>query len=108
MKTAIHPTYYPDAQVTCACGNTFSVGSTKPAITVEICSQCHPFFTGEMKFVDTAGQVERFRARQAAISDQPVMSKKQKKMLKKEQREREEAAKPQTLRELFEQAKKAR
>lgn len=60
MKTNIHPEWYPEAKVTCACGNTFSTGSTVPAIRVELCSACHPFFTGQQKFVDTLGQVDRF------------------------------------------------
>lgn len=61
MKEKIHPTYYPNAQVRCACGNSFTVGSTKQALKVEICSSCHPFFTGQQRIVDTAGRVERFR-----------------------------------------------
>lgn len=60
MKTDIHPQWYPEAQVTCACGNAFITGSTMSAIRVEICSQCHPFFTGQQKFIDTLGQVDRF------------------------------------------------
>ncbi|MBI2196932.1 50S ribosomal protein L31 [Candidatus Daviesbacteria bacterium] len=60
MKADIHPTWYPEAKVTCACGNTFTTGSTVPAIRVEICSACHPFFSGQQKFVDTLGQVDRF------------------------------------------------
>ncbi len=60
MKANIHPAWYPEAQVTCACGATFQTGSTLPAIRVEICSACHPFFTGQQKFVDTLGQVDRF------------------------------------------------
>lgn len=63
MKADIHPTYYADAVVTCACGNTFTVGSTRKTIRVEICSRCHPFFTGEQRIVDTAGQVDRFMRR---------------------------------------------
>lgn len=66
MKTDIHPKYTEDAKVTCACGNAFAVGSTKEAISVEICSACHPFYTGGEKLMDTAGRVERFKARQAA------------------------------------------
>ncbi|CAK9330655.1 50S ribosomal protein L31 [Thermoanaerobacter kivui] len=61
MKANIHPTYYHDAVVRCACGNTFVTGSTKKEIRVEICSKCHPFFTGQQKIVDTGGRVERFR-----------------------------------------------
>jgi len=60
MKKGIHPKYYPDAKVTCSCGNAFTVGSTKETIRTDICSACHPFFTGEQRLVDTAGQVERF------------------------------------------------
>lgn len=60
MKANLHPTWYPEAKVTCACGNTFITGSTLPAIRVEMCSACHPFFTGAQKFVDTLGQVDRF------------------------------------------------
>lgn len=60
MRADIHPKWYPEAKVTCACGATFITGSTLPAIRVEICSQCHPFFSGQQKFVDTLGQVDRF------------------------------------------------
>ncbi len=60
MKANIHPTWFPEAKVVCACGNTFITGSTQAAIRVELCSACHPFFTGQQKFVDTLGQVDRF------------------------------------------------
>lgn len=60
MKTDIHPKY-AETTIKCACGNTLEVGSTKEDIGVEICSQCHPFFTGKQKLVDTAGRIERFR-----------------------------------------------
>lgn len=60
MKTDIHPKYV-DTVIKCACGAEFQVGSTKNDITVEICSQCHPFFTGKQKLIDTAGRIERFR-----------------------------------------------
>ncbi|MBW8012897.1 MAG: 50S ribosomal protein L31 [Chloroflexi bacterium] len=63
MKTDIHPTYYPDAKVTCACGESWTTGSTSPEIRVDICSNCHPFFTGEQRIVDTEGQVDRFYKR---------------------------------------------
>ena len=63
MKKNIHPTYFPKAKVKCACGYTFFVGSTKESIETEICSACHPFFTGKEKLVDTAGRVEKFRER---------------------------------------------
>lgn len=63
MKDKIHPQYYPDAKVICACGNTFTTGSTKKTLKVELCSQCHPYYTGERRVVDTAGRVERFKQR---------------------------------------------
>lgn len=68
MKTDIHPQYYTDAKVTCSCGNKFTVGSTQKEIKVEICSACHPFFTGNEKVIDAAGRVERFKARKAAAT----------------------------------------
>ncbi len=64
MKKDIHPKYYPKAKIKCACGATFEIGSTKPEIEVEICSQCHPFYTGKEKIIET-GQVEKFRKRLA-------------------------------------------
>ena len=63
MKKGIHPTYYEDATVVCACGNTWTTGSTQKEIRTDVCSQCHPFFTGQQRIVDTAGQVERFTKR---------------------------------------------
>jgi large subunit ribosomal protein L31 len=63
MKEKIHPQYFSDAQVICACGNTFTTGSTKKVIKVELCSKCHPFLTGERRMMDTAGRVERFKRR---------------------------------------------
>lgn len=68
MKTETHPTYFPEAKVTCACGRTFVVGSTQEKIEVEICSNCHPFYTGNDKLMDTAGRVEKFKARRAAAT----------------------------------------
>ncbi len=61
MKQDIHPTYYTDAVVKCACGNTFKTGSTMKELHIEICSNCHPFYTGKDKLVDTAGRVDRFK-----------------------------------------------
>jgi|GEM_PF-35544 len=63
MKTEIHPDYHADTQVTCACGNTWTTGSTATSITVELCSNCHPFYTGEQRIVDTEGRVERLMRR---------------------------------------------
>ncbi|MBM3144668.1 MAG: 50S ribosomal protein L31 [Chloroflexi bacterium] len=74
MKKDIHPTYYTEAVVICACGNTWRTGSTKAEIRTDICSKCHPFFTGEQRIVDTEGQVDRFRkrlqARETYLADQ--------------------------------------
>lgn len=65
MKIDTHPQYFPAAEVTCACGNKFAVGSTRKEIKIEICSACHPFFTGEEKVIDTTGRVEKFKQRRA-------------------------------------------
>ena len=78
MKADIHPQWYNDAKVTCACGNVFATGSTLAEIRVEICSNCHPFFTGQQKFVDTLGQVERF---QKKTKDAEVKKVERKKIL---------------------------
>lgn len=63
MKDNIHPKYYEKAKATCSCGETFEVGSTSPEIRVELCSACHPFFTGKQKYIDTAGRIDRFKAK---------------------------------------------
>jgi len=63
MKDKIHPKYYNDAKVICSCGNTFTTSSTKKELKVELCSKCHPFFTGERRVLDTTGRVERFKKR---------------------------------------------
>lgn len=67
MKQDIHPKYI-DCKVSCACGNTFETRATRPTISVEICSACHPFYTGKQKFVDTEGRVERFQKKYAKVS----------------------------------------
>ena len=69
MKEKIHPQYFLDAAVICACGNTFPTRSTKKEIRVEICSQCHPFFTGKQKFIDSAGRVEKFKQKYGDAKD---------------------------------------
>lgn len=63
MRNGIHPEYHPNATVTCACGTTFTTGSTVPALQVELCSACHPFYTGKQKIIDTARRVDRFQRR---------------------------------------------
>ncbi|MBI1984634.1 MAG: 50S ribosomal protein L31, partial [Candidatus Wildermuthbacteria bacterium] len=64
-KKDIHPAYYPEAKVTCACGNKFTVGSTKESIEIEVCSSCHPFYSGKEKIMDKMGQVQKFKERLA-------------------------------------------
>ena len=83
MKKEIHPTYYPQTKVKCACGNVFTVGSTKSEIQTEICSACHPFYTGKGKLIDVAGRVEKFKARKEKASGKPVRKKSEKKAQKK-------------------------
>ncbi len=81
MKKDIHPKYYSDAKVICACGNSFNVGSTMPEIHVEICSMCHPFYTGKQKLVDSARRVEKFKER-AAKQEKVASARKGKKAKK--------------------------
>jgi large subunit ribosomal protein L31 len=66
VKEKIHPTWYANANVHCACGHTFTTGSTLKDISIEVCSACHPLFTGQQKFLDTAGRVDKFNQRMAA------------------------------------------
>jgi len=76
MKKDIHPEYYSKAKATCACGATYSVGSTKEKLDVDICAKCHPFYTGKEKILDTAGKVEKFKARTAKAKEAPKKAKK--------------------------------
>jgi large subunit ribosomal protein L31 len=76
MKKDIHPKFYEDAKVTCACGAIFKIGSTVPELHVDICSKCHPFFTGKEKLIDTAGKVEKFKAKRAKAAAAPKKVKK--------------------------------
>ena len=69
MKSNIHPKYYSQATISCACGQTFKVGSTVEKINVEICSNCHPFYTGKSTIIDTAGRVDRFKKRQVKAEE---------------------------------------
>jgi len=102
MKASIHPKWYNDAKVTCACGNVFTTGDTQPEIKVEICYNCHPFYTGQMKFVDTAGRVDAFNAKTASASNKRV-SKTDKRKAKREKKLQEELERPDTLTQLREQ-----
>ncbi len=78
MKASIHPTYYPSAKVVCACGNEFSVGSTKEVVSVELCSKCHPFYTGQQKLIDTSRRIEKFAEKTKAKAGLSVTGKKAK------------------------------
>ncbi len=75
MKKDIHPKYYLDAKVKCACGNTFNVGSTKEFIDVEVCPKCHPFYTGKDKILDTMGRVQKFQQKMAQKKENIVKKK---------------------------------
>ena len=99
MKANIHPQYFDDAKVICVCGNTFNVGSTMQEIHVEICNKCHPFFTGEMKYVDTLGRVEKFQQRQKK-------AKELKSQIVKKVEEKEEKKRPESLRDMMDIIKK--
>jgi large subunit ribosomal protein L31 len=90
MKKDTHPTYYPNAKVVCACGNTFTVGSTVKEINVELCSKCHPFYTGKQKLVDTARRVEKFQERTAKVAKETVAAKKAKKAERKVSKKKDE------------------
>jgi large subunit ribosomal protein L31 len=104
MKQGIHPNWNAEAKVTCACGNTFVTGSTLPAIRVEICSACHPFFTGQQKFVDTLGQVERF---QKKTEEAKVKQVERSKMLEAKKAKMAEGKKDKpSLKDLLMQARK--
>jgi len=68
MKKDTHPTYYENATITCSCGATFTVGSTKESVKTDLCSQCHPFYTGKRKLIDTEGRVDKFNAKMKAAA----------------------------------------
>lgn len=99
MKANIHPKWNGDAIVVCSCGNTFTTGSTQDKIEVEVCSACHPFYTGQMKYLDTAGRVDAFNAKQAKAAKK-VLTKKEKRQIKKQKRIQSELEKPSSLKEL--------
>ena len=98
MKTNIHPKWYEEAEVVCACGNIFKVGSTKPLIKVEVCHKCHPFFTGEMKFLDSLGRVEKFQKKQKEAAEKITILEAKK---KKKKNQIQEDRTPKTLREML-------
>jgi len=103
MKKDIHPAYYPESKVTCVCGNSFTIGSTLPELKIEICSACHPFYTGKQKLIDTARRVEKFQAKsvnKAALADRKgKKAKRAAKAAKKEKKEVTVKIKPSDLAE---------
>lgn len=104
MKQGIHPQWYSEVKVTCACGNSFATGSTLSEIRVEICSMCHPFFTGQQKLIDTLGQVEKFQ-KKLEVSKVKKAQREQILVARKAKIEEIKKEKP-TLRDLLMQARK--
>jgi len=97
MKKGIHPKYHKDAVVVCACGNTFTIGSTEPELHVELCSRCHPFYTGKQKFVDTVGRIDKFKKRQEVAKQSDYQKRKLEKKMKKDKK----ADEPKSLKEML-------
>lgn len=95
MKTQIHPKTFSEAKVICACGNTFTTGSTKEVIMVEVCNKCHPLYTGEHRFLDTKGKVEQFKRKQTLAAEM------QKKLGSKKNKENKSEKTTKSLRELL-------
>lgn len=95
MKKNIHPQYFENAQVICVCGNRFTVGSTQETIHVELCNKCHPFYTGEQRFVDTASRIQKFQQKQE------VATQYKNRKVKKEEKQKEKESQPKTLREML-------
>ena len=95
MKANIHPKYYDNAQVICACGNKFTTGSTQEEIRVELCDKCHPFYTGEQRFVDSASRIQKFQNKQN-IAKQYLTKK-----VKKQEEQKAKDTAPKTLREML-------
>lgn len=99
MQQTIHPTFHTDTKVMCSCGNTFITGSTMAEIKVELCSKCHPFYTGQVKYVDTMGRVEKFQKKQKEAKKTQAQLVERKKA--KIERKKQEANAPKTLREML-------
>ncbi len=96
MKKDIHPKYYKDCKITCACGNVFTIGSTVETIETEICSQCHPFYTGKEKIIDTLGRVDKFRKRLAKKQEPKTKKKRESTVVEPEMEKKEENKKKET------------
>jgi len=101
MKKNVHPQYYTDTKVTCACGNTFTTGSTVKEIRVELCSQCHPFYTGKLRIVATENLVRKFEAKKKAAKLADIMSKKEKREKRRSKVSEIRAEKKLTLKDML-------
>jgi large subunit ribosomal protein L31 len=101
MKKNLHPKLYIDATVTCACGDSFTTLSTEKEIKVEICSNCHPFYTGQQKYIDTEGRIEKFTKKVEHAKNTPIKTKKKRKVAK------EKTSKEPTLKEMMDNARKS-
>lgn len=99
MKKVGHPKWYPETQVSCACGNVFTVGSTLEGLRIDICAKCHPFYTGEMKYIDALGRVDRFKQKREKADKIKVKIAQVKE--KELQRARDRALEPKTLKEML-------
>ena len=99
MKAQGHPTYFENAQVVCVCGNKFLTGSTQEVIHVELCSACHPFYTGEQRFVDTASRIQKFADKTTKAAEYKS------KVVKKQEEKKSRDNEPKTLREMLLAAK---
>ena len=107
MKKTIHPTYYKKVKVTCACGHTFITGSVVPSMRVEICSNCHPFYTGQQKFIDTEGKVEKFmRLQEEASQVDTASNRKLRKRSGRAAVRKQSETKTKTLKEMIDQVRK--
>ena len=95
MKANVHPQYFENAQVICACGNRFTVGSTKEIIHIELCNKCHPFYTGEQRFVDSASRIQKFQEKQKTAAEHTA------KKIKKTEDKKQKDTTPKTLREML-------
>lgn len=103
MKEGIHPTYFPDTRIVCVCGNRDVVGSTKEEIHIEVCSNCHPLFTGEEKYIDTEGRVEKFVKKQKIQEERKKeLEAKAEKKAQSTKASRDKEERPKSLKEMLE------
>lgn len=95
MKVSTHPQYFDQAQVICVCGNKFNIGSTKETIHIELCNKCHPFYTGEQKFVDSASRIQKFQQKQKTATEIKAT------VVKKTEEKRKSQEGPKSLRDML-------